>query len=88
MRVAFAAALLATVASIPALADTGRGALRVSVQVTRSCRVATAGSVVTVGCGMRPQRVQIRHDGRTTAHTLTGATPVAPASAKTVTVDF
>ena len=89
MRVALglAAALCATVASIPALADTSRGALRVSVQVTRSCRVGRSADQVSVGCGSRPQQVQVTRAGRTIPRTINGPTAIAPAS-DPVTVEF
>ncbi len=81
------AAALAAVAALPAFADTSRASLQVSVQVTRSCRVET-GEHVAVGCGKRSQAVQVTANGRTTLQTLTGTTPVAPASGSTVTVEF
>ena len=82
------AGLLAAALPAPALAGSGKAPLRVSVQVTRSCRVVAAGEAVSVGCGTRPHAVQVSRDGHTTSRTLTGPTPVAPASAGTVTIDF
>jgi len=81
------AAALAAVAVLPALADTSKAALQVSVTVTRSCRVET-GEQLVVGCGKQSQVVQVSHDGRTDQHTLSGATPVAPSTSSTVTVEF
>ena len=81
------AAALAAVTAMPAFADTSRAPLRVSVEVTRSCRVET-GQQVVVGCGKHPQAVQVTESGRTSSKTLTGTTPVAPASSPTVTVEF
>ena len=82
------AGLLAASLPAPALAGSGTAPLRVSVQVTRSCRVVTAGEAVSVGCGPRPLAVQVSRDGRTTSRTLTGPTPVAPGAGQTVTVEF
>jgi hypothetical protein len=85
-RLVGAAALVAA-AALPALAESSKAALQVSVTVTRSCRVETGGPLV-VGCGNHSQVVQVSHDGRTSQHTLSGATPVAPSTSSTVTVEF
>ena len=82
------AAALAAIAALPAFAESSHAPLRVSAQVTRSCRVETQGQQVAVGCGKRPQAVQVTENGRTTLQTLTGTTPVAPASGSTVIVEF
>jgi hypothetical protein len=82
------AAALAAVAALPAFAESSRAPVRVSVQVTRSCRVETHGEQVAVGCGKGSQAVQVTENGRTISKTLTGTTPVAPASGSTVIVEF
>jgi len=86
-RLVGAAALVAA-AALPALAESSKAALQVSVTVTRSCRVDGDGQQVAVGCGQRPQIVQVSHDGRTSQKTISGTTPVAPSSSSTVTIDF
>ena len=88
LRRALIAGLLAALLPVPALAGSGRAPLRVSVQVTRSCRVVTAGEGVSVGCGPRPLAVQVSRDGRTTSRTLTGRSSLAPNAGRTVTVEF
>lgn len=88
LRRALIAGLLAALLPVPALAGSGRAPLRVSVQVTRSCRVVTAGEAVSVGCGPRPLAVQVSRDGRTTSRTLIGRTSLAPSAGQTVTVEF
>ena len=82
------AAIVGSIAVLPALAETSKGSVQVSVTVTRSCRVETGGGQVAVGCGSGSHAVQVTQDGRTTAQTLSGTTPVAPSSASTVTVEF
>jgi len=82
------AAALAAVAALPALADTSKAALQVSVTVTRSCRVETGEQQLVVGCGNHSQVVQVSHDGRTSQRTISGTTPVAPSTSSTVTVEF
>ena len=41
------------------LADNARETLRVSVTVTRSCRVSTDATPLSVDCGKRPHPVQV-----------------------------
>lgn len=62
--------------------------VQISVRVERSCRVAT-GAQVSLDCGSRPQAVQVRQDDAPlTLRTVSAPTPVAPATARTVTIHF
>jgi hypothetical protein len=82
------AGLLVLLGSSPSAAQGGRAPVRISVQVTRPCRVSTATAQVSVNCG-RPQLVEVRHDRSSpTLRSVGAATGVAPSSARSVTIDF
>lgn len=79
--------LLATALVAPVWADDAR--VQVSVQVVRSCRVTTDQPQVSVNCGTASQPVQVSAgEAKPSGRTVTGQTPVVPASAATVTIHF
>lgn len=85
MRSRLLVAVISAVAMIaPAmLAETSKGALSVSVTVTRSCTVTTDGPTAHVDCGTRPQPVQIA-----SVQLTPGSAAAAPHAARSITVEF
>ncbi len=83
MRSALLALVAAAVAisAAPALAETGKGDLRVSVTVVRSCRVSTDAPAVRVDCGSRPQPVKVEQPSA-------GAGANHGSTARPVTIEF
>lgn len=87
LRALVGSGLLAVGAVAPALADNAQGAIQISAQVVRSCRVATDQPQVSVTCGARPQPVQVTYEGAAgTSRQASGPSPSAPAG--TVTIQF
>jgi hypothetical protein len=84
------AAGLLLAAGAPGLdAETTQAAIRVSVQVVRSCRVTTGGAEVALDCGSRPESVLVAIDSQPSVSRVVSApTPVAPATAALVTIHF
>jgi len=83
-----ASGLLATLVA-PLQADGAKAPLQVSAQVVRSCRVTSEPSQVSVNCGSRPQTVQVTYDAAPLVlQSMNAPTPVAPATARTVTIHF
>jgi hypothetical protein len=66
------------------LADTSKGALAVSVTVTRSCRVTTDAPAPHVDCGTRPQPVQIVSTSSSTDQVV----PSPSHATRAVTIEF
>lgn len=83
-----ASGLLATlIASIQA--DGAKAPLQVSAQVVRSCRVTSEQPQVSVNCGSRPQTLHVTYDNAPVVlQSVSAPTPVAPATARTVTIHF
>ena len=89
LRALIISGLLIAATAVPMLADDARAPVRVSVQVVRSCRVTSDQPQVSVDCGMQAQPAQVRSGGAPLAErTLTGQTPVSPATVPTVTIHF
>ena len=73
----------------PAMADDSKAQLQVSAQVVRSCRVTSDQPQVQVTCGSRPQAVQVSYDkAPVVLRSANASTSVAPATARTVTIQF
>lgn len=71
------------VAAPSASAETGKGALRVSATVVRSCRVASDAPSVRVDCGTRRYLLQIVSASQRPAP---GATPAQ--ATQSITIEF
>ena len=89
LRAFVVSGLLTAAPAVPVLADDAKAPVRVSVQVVRSCRVTADTSQVSVDCGSASQPAQVSSSQAKPAElTLTGQTPVAPASVATITIHF
>ena len=83
-----ASGLLAAMVA-PVQADGAKAPLQVSAQVVRSCRVTSEQPQVSVNCGSRPQTLQVTYDDAPMLlQSVIAPTPVAPATARTVTIHF
>jgi hypothetical protein len=84
---AVAVALL--IGTAPAAAQSAKAPLSVSVQVTRSCRVAGSHDQVAVACGRRPVAVQVvTGDGKGVPQSIEGTTPISRRPGEPVTINF
>ena len=89
LRAFVVSGLLTAATTVPVLADDAKAPVQVSVQVVRSCRITTDQPQVAVDCGTASQPAQVSSSQAKPADlTLTGPTPVAPASVATITIHF
>jgi hypothetical protein len=84
-----ASGLLVAATVVSAVAGDSQAPLHVSAQVVRSCRVTSDQPQVQVNCGSRPQAVQVSYDqAPAVLYSASAPTSVAPATARTVTIQF